>query len=250
MQHPDLPNDTASPEQAARKDLAATFRWFDRLGMSEAIANHFSYALDPGGERFLMNPYGVHWGTLKAQDLLTLEAAHLPDDLRDRVDPTGWSIHGAIRRNVPGARCVMHLHSRYATALSILKDPSLPPLDQTSMRFYNRVEIDLGFDGMGLAEEGERLSTLLKEKRILMMGQHGVLVVNETIAGAFDDIYHFERACETYLIAAATGKELNPAPAEIAEKTARQWEDYPGFAERHLAAVRKVLDVQDPDYAV
>ena len=60
----------------------------------------------------------------------------------------------------------------YATALSALQDPSLPPVDQTSCRFTNRVAVDVGFDGMGLDDEAERLSLALG-KRLVMMGNHG-----------------------------------------------------------------------------
>lgn len=241
--------DNALTNEDPRADLAASFRWFDRLGMSEAIANHFSYVVEPGGTKFLMNPYGVHWSVLRASDLLELDMRRLSPELADKVDPTGWSIHGAIHRLHPGARCIMHLHSRYATALSALEDPTLPPIDQTTMRFFNRVAIDTGFDGMGLAEEGERLAMALGQKKVLMMGQHGILVVAESIAEAFDLMYHFERGCETYLIALASGLPLRIAAADVAEKTASQWEHYPGFAAKHLAAARQVLEGEQSDYA-
>ena len=81
-----------------------------------------------------------------------------------------------------------------------------------------------------------------------MMGQHGVLVAGASVAKCFDDIYYFEKAAETYITALATGRELNIASDAVAEKTAQQWEDYPGFAEKHLAAIREVLDEDEPDY--
>jgi len=80
------------------------------------------------------------------------------------------------------------------------------------------------------------------------MGQHGLLVVGPTVAQCFDDIYYFERAAETYITALSTGRELNVASDAVAEKTARQWAEYPGFAEKHLAAIREILDDEEPDY--
>ncbi|MEM6669052.1 MAG: class II aldolase and adducin N-terminal domain-containing protein [Pseudomonadota bacterium] len=232
-----------------RRDMAAAFRWTARLDMHEGIANHYSLAVSDDGAQFLMNPYGRHWSKMRASDLVELDANREPTDLGDRVDPTAWAIHGAIHRKVPHARCVMHLHSKYATALSCLKDPTLPPIDQTTMRFFNRVAIDFGFDGMGLDDEAERLATILGNRSVMMMGQHGVLVVAPTVAQAFDEIYYFEKAAQNYIVALSTGRELNIASDDVAEKTARQWADYPSAGQKHLAAIRDLLDEEEPEYA-
>ena len=96
--------------------------------------------------------------------------------------------------------------------------------------------IDDGFDGMGLGDEAERLSTTLGNKSVLMMGNHGVMVVAENVARALDEMIYLERACETVVTAYMTGRELRVAPHEVAAKTAQQWADYPGFSEKHLGA--------------
>ena len=231
----------------ARADLAAAFRWTARCDMHDGIANHFSLAVGDG--RFLINPYGTHWSMLRASDLLLLDAETEPSGLGDQVDATAWGIHGALHRRLPQARCVMHLHSRFATALSALADPTLPPVDQTTMRFFNRVAIDTGYDGMGLGEEGERLAGCLGNRAVLMMGQHGVLTVAETVGQAFDLIYTFEKGAETYLRALSTGRPLAIASDAVAEKTAQQWEAEAHAGDRHLAAIRAVLDKEGADYA-
>jgi ribulose-5-phosphate 4-epimerase/fuculose-1-phosphate aldolase len=142
----------------------------------------------------------------------------------------------------------MHLHSKYATVLACLKDPTLPAIDQNTMRFFNRVAVDDGFDGMGLGDEAERLARGLGDRSIMLMGQHGILVAGPTVARCFDDIYYFERAAETYITALSTGRDLNIASDVVAEKTARQWESYPGFADRHFAAIRAILNAEEPEY--
>ena len=233
----------------ARRDLAAVFRWIARESMHEGIANHFSFAVSDDGQQFLMNPYGVHFSRMKASDLLLLDARKTPDDYGENIDPTAWWIHGAMHRNNPQARCIIHLHSKYATALSALKDPSLPAVDQTTCRFHNRVAIDTGFDGMGLDDEAERLSQCLGNKRMMMMGNHGFISVGETPALAFDLAYHYERGCRTYVTALSTGAPLSLLPDSVAEKTARQWEQYDNAASKHLAEVRSILDEDEPDYS-
>ncbi len=232
----------------ARLDLAAVFRWTARESMHEGVANHFSFSVSDDGQQFLMNPYGVHFSRMKASDLLLLNACDRLDDYDENVDPTAWWIHGAMHRNNPQARCIIHLHSKYATALSALKDPSLPAIDQTTCRFHNRVTVDTGFDGMGLDDEAERLSQRLGNKRLMMMGNHGFLCVGETPALAFDLAYHYERGCRTYITALSTGAPLSLLSDRIAEKTARQWEQYDTSVKKHLSAIRSILDEQEPDY--
>jgi ribulose-5-phosphate 4-epimerase/fuculose-1-phosphate aldolase len=232
----------------ARRDLAAIFRWTARENLHEGISNHFSCAVSDDGQIFLMNPYGIHFSKLKASDMLMVDAGGLSDDVRARIDPTAWAIHGAMHRNNPQARCIVHLHSHYATALSALKSPSLPPVDQTTARFFNRVAIDSGFDGMGLGDEGDRLSTLLGNKMMMMMGNHGFMTVGDSPAMAFDLAYHFERGCRTYMTALSTGMELSHLDDDVAEKTAQQWQDYPSASDSYLSAIRNILDEEEPEY--
>lgn len=229
-----------------RADMAAAFRWCARLGLNEGIANHFSAVVNEDGTRFLVNPEGKYWSQLTATDMVEVDAED--PEAAVGVDRTALDIHGALHRRLPRARVVMHLHSRYATVLSTLKDPTLPPIDQTSMRFFNRVAVDAGFDGMGVGDEAERLATCLGNHNILMMGQHGVLVIGETVGDCFDQIYYFERAAETYVLALQTGQPLNIASAEVAEKTAQQWDEYDGGGDMHLRAIRDVLDAEEPTY--
>jgi ribulose-5-phosphate 4-epimerase/fuculose-1-phosphate aldolase len=240
------------PHYEDRIDLAAVFRMTARLNMHEGVANHFSYAVSDDGNQFLINPFGRHFSSVRASELLLLDARD--DSTMDKPnapDPTAWSIHSAMHRNAPQARCVLHVHSKYATVLSSIEQDGLPPIDQNAMRFFDRVSIDTGFDGMGLGEEAERLTTTLGNNRILIMGNHGVMAVGESIARAFDELYYFERACETYILALTTGKPLRIISDEVAEKTAQQWEDYVdriGLAAAHLRELRTILDREEPDY--
>lgn len=236
----------------ARRDLAAAFRWFARLNMNESVANHFSLAISGDGRRFLMNARGRHFARIRASDLIVCDATD-PDTLSrpDAPDPTAWHIHGRIHALNPEARCIMHLHPPHATALSALADSRMPPIDQNTMRFWNRLVIDEGFQGMGLSDaEGTRLAGLLEGGKVLLMGNHGVLVAAPDAARALDEMYYFERACQTLLLAYAAGRPLRIAPDHVAETTAGQWADYPQLAVDHLAEVRAILDAEAPDYRV
>ncbi|MDJ0611070.1 MAG: class II aldolase/adducin family protein [Kiloniellales bacterium] len=250
-----LPNRGAQPDtEALRRELAAAFRWAARFGYHEGVANHFSLAVSEDGGDFLVNPYGRHFSRLKASDLLLLDAETSAaetssDGAAFRVDPTAWCIHAPIHRLVPRARCLLHVHSKYATVLTCLKDSSLPPIDQNTMRFYGKVAVDQDFEGMALTEaEGNRLAGLLGDKPVLLMGNHGVMVAGPTVAQAFDDLYYFERACETLVTAYATGKELRVVSDTVARQTVADWESYPDLSDRHFAELKAILDEEEPDY--
>ena len=132
-----------------RSDLAAAFRWTARLNMHEGIANHFSLAVDDAGRRFLMNPNARHFALIRASELLEIDADDPSTmDRPDAPDPTAWGLHGAIHRACPHARCVMHVHSVHATVLASLADSRLPPIDQNTAMFHDRVAIDEAYGGM------------------------------------------------------------------------------------------------------
>jgi ribulose-5-phosphate 4-epimerase/fuculose-1-phosphate aldolase len=235
----------------ARIDLAATFRWFARLGMHEGVANHLSAAVSADGSKFLMNPRCVHFSRVTASNLLLLDAKDPKTMQRaDAPDPTAWYIHGRLHAKLPQARCIMHLHPKHATALSALADSRILPIDQTTMRYYENVAYDEAFGGMALSdEEGDRLASLMGPKKtVMMMGNHGVLVAASSVALAFDLMYYLERACETQMIAMATGQKLRIASDNVAKVTAQQWDEYPGLAEDHLREVKAILDREEPDY--
>ena len=140
-----------------REDLAAAFRWTVRLNMHEAVANHFSLAVNESGSKFLLNPIGMHFSEISASDLILIDANNKDTmNQHNAPDPTAWAIHSALHRNNPHARCILHLHPKYATILSSLDDKEMKPIDQNTMRFYKRVSIDRDFSGMGLGKEAER----------------------------------------------------------------------------------------------
>jgi ribulose-5-phosphate 4-epimerase/fuculose-1-phosphate aldolase len=237
-------------EAQLRVDLAAVLRIAAKLGWQEAVANHASVAIDAGGRHFLMNPRWRHFGSLCASDMQRLDAAAAPEDLPPDLDPTAWAIHGTMHAQLPQARCILHVHPPHATALACLADAGIKPVDQTSARFHRRVAIDRDYGGMAdNAAEGLRLARTLGSMRVLMMGNHGVLVVGDSIAEAFDAMDHLERACRTLLLAYASGQPLSILPDEIAEKTARSWEDGGEFARAHFKQMKRLLDQESPDYA-
>ena len=218
--------------------------------MHEGVANHFS-ACVPGSSNFYVNKAGIHFSQIKASDLILVTKENI-ESLRSKpeiVDPTALNIHGTIHEKVPHAKCIFHVHSKYSTALSTLKDPSLKPIDQNTMIFYNRVSIFRDFGGLGFEEESLKMANALGNKQHMLLANHGIITTGETVADGFNSLYYFEKAAETYLTALSTNKELNIVSHEIAEKTAQETADYPiDLARLFLNQIRLILDKEEPDY--
>src|SRR6056297_4343989 len=235
-----------------RVDLAAAFRWTARLNMHEAVANHFSLSINEDGTRFLMNPNQMHFARIKASDLIEVDAND-PDTLSrpGAPDPTAWGLHGGLHRHCSHARCAMHVHSIHATVMASLADSRLLPIDQNCATFFNRYVIDDGYGGLAFEEEGERCAQLFDDpkKKVMIMGNHGVMVIGNTVADTFNRLYYFERAAETYIRALQTGRPLDILSDEVAEKTASEIEEYPEQDIRHLAELKAMLDDEGSNYA-
>lgn len=233
-------------------DLAAALRLAERFGLSEGISNHFSYALDAASERFLLHAFALHWSEVRASDILTVDGEGKALDGDGEVERSAFVIHSRVHRACPRARCVLHTHMPYATALSLLEDTYLEPVEQNALRFYDDVAYDSGYAGLAQAiEEGDRLAHALGDKRVLFMANHGVLVVGETIAEAFDDLYYLERACRVQVLARSTGRPFRAIGANLAAATAASFREPPVSDEpaRHFAALKRLLDRDDPSYA-
>jgi ribulose-5-phosphate 4-epimerase/fuculose-1-phosphate aldolase len=230
---------------ALREDLAAAFRITAQMGWSESVGNHFSAAVSADGKKFLLNRKWQHFASIKPADLMLLDADEA-DVMRrpDAPDASAWTIHGTVHRQCPDARVIIHCHPPHATALATLADPRMLPLDNNTARFFNRLAIDQGFGGIAdEAEEGLRLAAALGHRKTLLMGNHGVTCTGPTVAEAFEDLYFFEKAAQTLLLAYASGQPLNVLSDEVAEKTARGWDEYRGMSYAHFDWLKSQLPV-------
>jgi ribulose-5-phosphate 4-epimerase/fuculose-1-phosphate aldolase len=234
-----------------RIDLACAFRWAERMNMHESVANHFSLAVNDDGTQFLINPNLAHFRRIKASDLLLLDAND-PETLNrpGAPDATAWGLHGALHRRCPHARCALHVHSVHATVLASLQDSTLPPIDQNTAMFFERYVIDNDYGGLAFESEGERCATLFGDpkKRTMIMGNHGILVIGGSVAEAFNRLYYFERAAETYIKAMWTGQPLRVMSDEIARQVADEVETYSPFADGHFDELKAILDEEAPNY--
>ncbi len=240
----------------ARVDLAAAHRIADLQGLGEGIFNHFTLAVPGCGDRYLQLPFGLHWSEATATALL--EVGYDGRRLRGtgEIERSGFCIHAPIHRLIPSAACVLHTHMPFASALTRLEEPRLEAIGQTEIAFLDCVAYDENYTGLAFdPAEGERLAGVLgPANKVLFMANHGVLVVGESVAEAYDRLYYLERACQVQVYAMWTGHPLKRLPSGIVAHTLRQNAQSPRYdgktaAELHFAALKRLLDRRNPGYS-
>lgn len=208
---------------ALRADLALALRAAAHHGLAEGVCNHFSIAVPGQPARYLINPRGLHWSEVGADDIVLIDAQGAVLAGRHRVEPTALFIHAAVHA-LAGHAVVLHTHMPYATAIALGADRAPDPtLSQNAMRFMGRIGVDADYRGLALdAAEGERIARSLAGRDVAFLGNHGVVVCGPNVAFAYDDLYYLERACMHQVLAQSTGRPLAPVEAAIAERVARQ----------------------------
>jgi len=206
-----------------REDLALALRAAAHHGLSEGVCNHFSVELPDDSGRFLLNPRGLLWEEVYADDIVMIDAkgdilaGHHP------VEPTAMYIHAAIHQ-IAGKTCVLHTHMPYATALTLTDVRVVDTtLSQSAMRYHDRVVADTAYNGLALdASEGERIAHAMQGADICFLGNHGVVVCGSRLDHTYDDLYMLERACMTQVLAMSTGRPLCPVDAAVAKYVGQQ----------------------------
>jgi ribulose-5-phosphate 4-epimerase/fuculose-1-phosphate aldolase len=225
-----------------RADLALALRAAAQHGLAEGVCNHFSVAVPGAARRYLINPRGLHWSEVGADDIVLIDAAGRVLEGRHRVEPTAMFIHAAVH-SIAGHAVVLHTHMPYATALTLTQERALDTrLSQNAMRFHGRIAIDAAYRGLALdAAEGERIARAMQGRDIAFLGNHGVIVCAPSLAHAYDDLYYLERACMLEVLAQSTGRRLVPVDEQLAAQVARQTQGEREQSELFFEALRRVL---------
>jgi ribulose-5-phosphate 4-epimerase/fuculose-1-phosphate aldolase len=233
----------------AKIDLTCALRSAAQAGLHEGVCNHFSYAV-PGTEHFLINPQGVHWDEMVPSDIVTVDVDGNRVAGNRAVEPTAFFIHSRIHRARPRARCVMHTHMPYATALTLVEGGRLAWCNQNALRFFGRIAYDDVYNGLALDDaEGDRICATLGDADVLFMASHGVTLCGDTIANTYDDLYYLERAAMMQVLAQSTGGKLRVVPDTMAAKVAAQIEQERQQSRLHFDALKRRLDVSSPGWS-
>ena len=237
--------------QQARIELAATCRWAARLGFQSGVCNHFSVAVPGRPDLMLINPEGYFWGEVTASSIVM--ATHDGTILStngNTVELTAFCIHAPIHRLLPQATAVLHTHMHHATAICARAGGTVAPVYLSGMSFYNAIAYDRGFTGAAVTPaEGERLAGVIGKSTVLMMDNHGPLVIGATLGQALLRLIYLEDTCKIQLLAEAGGAELQPIADTLLKRAPDQ--DNPMFTaygRTFMNALIRRLSREEPDF--
>lgn len=209
--------------------MAGAFRIFSRNGYCEGTAGHISIRDPVDPSTFWINPLGIHFGLLKASDMVHVDEDGniLPDGNQAPINAAGFQIHSAIHVQHPNINAACHTHSVYGKAYSGLGRP-LDMINQDVLTFYKSHEVYSDFGGVALDEkEGEAIAKAVNEKtKGVILQNHGLLTVGETVDEAAYLFTLMERSCKVNLLALSAGKELQIVGDEEAQYTEFQQGDH------------------------
>ncbi len=237
----------SSTEWKLRVQLAAAYRLVDRFGFSETVYNHISARLPGTKHQFLLNPFGLLYSEITASNLVMVDSDGKLIG-KGKINPAGFLIHSAIHEARPDAQCILHTHTPAGMAIASLAE-GFRPFTQEALRFHGRVAYHR-FEGIVL-DRKEKSSLLrdLGDKPVLILRNHGLITIGQTVGQAFGLMYYLERACQTQLAALATGKEILHPSSDVAERTARQhWNKIHQLDEFLWPALLRGLDREALDY--
>ncbi|MBX6321035.1 MAG: aldolase [Rhodospirillaceae bacterium] len=232
-----------------RIDLAAVLRWSARLGYQTGTCNHFSVMAPGRDDLFLVNPEGRFWSEVTASSLILCDLDGRIVEGEGTVEQTAFNLHAPLHRLNPAARACFHTHMPHATALCLIKEGRLLPVVQEAMMFHGQVAYDEDYSGLALdPAEGERVARVLGDKEVVFMRNHGPMVVGRDVGQTFYMLYHLEQACRLQLLAMQSGQPLAPVEDRLARPVMEAVRSVHAYGNTFLAAIKRVLDREEPDY--
>nr|WP_315225974.1 class II aldolase/adducin family protein [uncultured Limnohabitans sp.] len=239
--------------QQTKIHLAAALRLAVHDGFDEGIDNHFTVSVPGQEDQYMVLPFGLHWSEACASNLLVFNEAGETLEGDGVVELSARSIHAPLHR-ITGAKVVLHTHQPWALALNMLKDNRLLAATQTAAFFHERIAYDDTYTGLAASlNEGERLASLLQNKSVMFLKNHGVITVGDTVAQAYRLLYKLEKACKTQVLAMSTGRPINILEEHVIDNVRTpSKDDRHSRSERerlYFEAMMRVLDRVNPGYA-
>jgi ribulose-5-phosphate 4-epimerase/fuculose-1-phosphate aldolase len=204
-------------EWTARQELAACYRIFSMMGWDEMIFNHITVKVPDEDGAFLINPYGMHFGEVTATSLIKIDkdGNKLDVDNPWHVNKAGFVQHSLFHANLDDAHAIIHTHTTATVAVCSLEG-GLQPVNFYACNFMGQIAYH-DFEGVTVREEeGVRLLENLGNKRILMLKNHGPVVMGKTLQDAFIKYWALQRACEHQVMTMSMGKAITVSDEVIA----------------------------------
>ncbi|WP_172327335.1 class II aldolase/adducin family protein [Mangrovicoccus sp. HB161399] len=253
-----MPDGHANPTAALRRDLAAAYRLIALMGMDDGIYTHISARLPDGPDgqkRFLLNPYGLRFDEVTAGNLVTVDetGAVIEDPYGAGVNAAGFTIHSAVHMARHDALCVLHTHTVAGVAVSSVKE-GLLSLNQWSAQFHGRIAFH-DYEGIALdLAERQRIVADLGDRDVMLLRNHGTLLLGRSVAEAVKYAINLERSCKAQVAALSMGLTPVVLPDAVAEHTARQYArmydkmELEGAPDPEWTAILRKVDAACPGY--
>ena len=236
----------------AREELAGVLRLASAQGWQSGICNHFSLLVDATDEAqggVLINPQGLYWSEVTASSLLLMDAEGNVIEGEGRVEPTAFFIHLAIHRRLPQARCVLHAHPPYSTAIMCTEGGRILNCHQDALKFHRRIAYDDDFGGLADdPAEGDRIAAALGNRPILLSAHHGITITGATVTQAYDDFYYLENAARFQILAESTGRPVKVIDDETADRMAPAFQRGDEQVPLHFPAALRRLRREQPEF--
>jgi ribulose-5-phosphate 4-epimerase/fuculose-1-phosphate aldolase len=197
-------------ERAHRKvRLAAAFRSFSKAGLDEGVAGHITVRDPEHPETFWVNPFGMHFSMIRQSDLVRVDEAGEVVEGDRAVNGAAVAIHCAVHAARPDVIAAAHAHGPYGKTLSSL-DMTLEPLTQDACAFYQDIGLHATYTGVVLdTEEGKRIGHALGGHKAVILRNHGMLTVGESVDAAAWWFLTLERSAHSQLMAHAAGTPIH-----------------------------------------
>jgi len=214
-------NSPAEERHHRKERLAAALRMFSKCGFDEGVTGHIT-ARDPElDDHFWVNPFGMHFGHIRASDLLLVNHDGNVVEGKYAVNAAAFAIHSQVHAARPDVVAAAHSHSIYGKAWSAL-GRKLDPITQDSCIFYGDHELFDDYTGVVLdSEEGKRIAHALGDAKAVILRNHGNLTVGHSVDEAAWLFITMERSCQAQLLAEAAGTPVLIDP-EMAARTQTQ----------------------------
>lgn len=240
----------SADEWDARVQLAAAYRIFDHLGWSELIYNHISLRVPNAEGQFLVNPFGLRYDEVTASKLVKVDTdGNILGHSDWPINPAGFTFHGAIHQALPDAHCVMHVHTTPTMAVCCSEE-GLSFTNFYAAHLWGKVAYH-DFEGITVhREEGRRILDSAQGRPVLLLRNHGPVVIGQSMAQAFSLMWVLQRACEVQLASKSLGP-LRSIPVPVLEACVRDALNFDpkyGAGEDGFAALQRLIDVKDPSY--
>lgn len=208
LPHPPEFSKVEDARRHCKERLAAAFRIFAHYNIDEGVAGHIT-ARDPEfPDHFWVNPFGMYFGHIRVSDLLLVNRKGEVIEGNRPVNDAAFSFHSAIHDARPDVVAACHAHSTYGKAWSTL-GRLLEPITQNACAFYNDHVLFDDYTGIVFdREEGKRVATALANNKAIILRNHGLLTVGQTVEEAVWWFIALEKACQVQLIAEASGKPI------------------------------------------